>query len=341
MSKYVGLDVSMEETSVCVLDAGGSIVWEGKVESEPAAIEKMLRRRAPHAVKVGLETGPTSTWLWHELRRLDVPVVCIDARHAQAALSMRVNKTDRNDAAGLAQLMRMGWYREVQVKQLAAHGDGALLASRALLVRQRCEIENQIRGLLKNFGLRSRATTGRAFEQNVQALTRHHGLLKDVVTPLLAVWLALRQQTAVLTYKVKIRTMSSAACRRLLTMPGVGPMTALAFSAAIDDPARFRSSSSVGAYLGLTPRRYASGEVDRMGRISRCGDALTRSYLFEAANVMLSRSRGTNPLKSWAAKLAKRAGFKKARVALARKMAVTLHRMWVDGTDFGANAANA
>jgi transposase len=254
---------------------------------------------------------------------------------------MRVNKTDRNDALGLAQLMRVGWYREVQVKQLAAHGDGALLASRALLVRQRCELENQIRGLLKNFGLRARATTGRAFEQSVQVLTRHHESLKDVVTPLLSVWSALRRQTAALTYKVKLRTRTSAACRRLMTMPGVGPMTALAFSAAIDDPARFRSSSSVGAYLGLTPRRYASGETDRMGRISRCGDALTRSYLYEAANVMLSRSRGSNPLKTWGAKLAKRAGFKKARVALARKMAVTLHRMWSDGTDFGVPAANA
>lgn len=341
MSEYVGLDVSLEETSVCVLDAGGSVVWEGKVESEPAAIERMLRRRAPQAVKVGLETGPTSTWLWHELRRANVPVICLDARHAQAALSMRINKTDRNDAAGLAQLMRMGWYREVQVKQLTAHGDGALLASRALLVRQRCELENQIRGLLKNFGLRSRATTGRAFEQSVQALTRHHELLRDVVAPLLAAWLVLRQQTAVLTYKVKVRTMASAACRRLMTMPGVGPMTALAFSAAIDDPARFRSSASVGAYLGLTPRRYASGETDRMGRISRCGDALTRSYLYEAANIMLSRSRAANPLKSWGAKVAKRAGFKKARVALARKMAVVLHRMWLNETDFGAHAANA
>ena len=154
MSEYVGLDVSLEETSVCVLDASGSIVWEGKVVSEPDAIVSMLRRRAPKAEKVGLETGPTSTWLWHELRAAGIGVVCIDARHAQAALSMRLNKTDRNDAAGLAQLMRMGWYREVQVKQLAAHGDGALLTSRALLVKQRCELENQIRGLMKNFGLR-------------------------------------------------------------------------------------------------------------------------------------------------------------------------------------------
>jgi transposase len=129
MSEYVGLDVSLEETSVCVLDANGAVVWEGTVDSEPTAIERTVRRRAPRAVKVGLETGPTSTWLWHELRQAGIPVICLDARHAQAALSMRINKTDRNDAAGLAQLMRMGWYREVQVKQLAAHGDGALLGA--------------------------------------------------------------------------------------------------------------------------------------------------------------------------------------------------------------------
>ena len=341
MSQYVGLDVSMEETSVCIIDAAGSTVWEGSVASDPAEIERMLHRRAPDAERVGLETGPTSTWLWHELRGAGVPVICIDARHAQAALSMRLNKTDRNDAAGLAQLMRMGWYREVQVKQLAAHGDAALLASRALLVRQRCELENQIRGLLKNFGLRARATKGRAFEQSVEALAPRSSVLKDVVLPLLAAWSALRRQIAVLTAGVQGRAKDSAVCQRLMTMPGVGPLTALAFSAAIDDPARFEHSSSVGAYIGLTPRRYASGEIDRMGRISRCGDALMRSYLYEAANIMLTRSRANNPLKSWGAKLAKRAGFKKARVALARKMAVVLHRMWLDGTDFGEHKAAA
>ena len=336
MTEYVGLDVSLEETSVCVLDAAGSIVWEGKVASEPEALVRALHRHAPKALKVGLETGPTSTWLWHELRAAGVVAICVDARHAQAALSMRLNKTDRNDAAGLAQLMRMGWYREVQVKQLSAHGDGALLASRALLVRHRCELENQIRGLMKNFGLRPRSTKGRAFEQSVRALAARHAVLKDVVAPLLAAWSGLCQQIAVLSRAVHERTKNSAVCRRLMTMPGVGPLTALAFSAALDDPARFRHSASVGAYLGLTPRRYASGETDRMGRISRCGDPLMRSYLYEAANIMLSRTRTTNPLKSWGAKLAKRAGFKKARVALARKMGVVLHRMWVDGTDFGA-----
>ena len=288
-----------------------------------------------------METGPTSTWLWHELRGAGVPAICIDARHAQAALSMRLNKTDRNDAAGLAQLMRMGWYREVQVKRLVAHGDGALLASRALLVRQRCELENQIRGLMKNFGLRARATKGRAFDQSVRALAARHAILNGVIVPLLAAWSALRLQIAVLSGGVQQRAKDSSMCQRLMTMPGVGPLTALAFSAALDDPARFRHSASVGAYLGLTPRRYASGETDRMGRISRCGDPLMRSYLYEAANVLLTRSRKANPLRSWGAKLAKRAGFKKARVALARKMAVVLHRMWVDGTDFGAPKAAA
>lgn len=337
MMQYVGLDVSMEETSVCVLDASGSTIWEGSVESEPSAIVGMLHRRAPDAAKVGLETGPTSTWLWHELRAAGVPAICIDARHAQAALSMRLNKTDRNDAAGLAQLMRMGWYREVQVKQLAAHGDGALLASRALLVRQRCELENQIRGLMKNFGLRVKPTKGRAFEQSVQALAARSATLKQIVFPLLAAWSQMCLQIAVLSRFVQLRTSNSAVCRRLMTMPGVGPLTALAFQAAIDDPSRFRHSSSVGAYLGLTPRRYASGEIDRMGRISRCGDPMVRSYLYEAANIMLIRSRSANPLKTWGSKLAKRTGFKKARVALARKMAVVLHRMWLDGTDFGAH----
>jgi transposase len=289
-----------------VLNEAGAIVWEGKVESEPAAIVRMLKRRAPKAVKVSLETGPTSTWLWHELKQRGIPVVCIDARHAQAALSLQ-----------------------------------QLLACRALLVKQRCEIENQIRGLLKNFGLRAAKGKGRAFQQSVEALAGGHDFLRQVVAPLITAWLALRQQTVVLTRAVNQRTNQSPTCRRLMTMPGVGAMTSLAYMSTIDDPARFRSSSSVGAYLGLTPRRYASGESERMGRISRCGDALTRSYLYEAANIMLSRTRGTSALRSWGLKLAKKIGFKKARVALARKMAVVLHRMWMDGTDFRATSAAA
>jgi transposase len=254
---------------------------------------------------------------------------------------MRINKTDKNDAAGLAQLVRMGWYREVKVKRLATHVDGALLASRALLVQQRCELENQIRGLLKNFGLKVRATKGRAFGQSVAALANKQPVLREMALALLAVWSTLRLQIAVLSLRIEHEAMSDPVCRRLMTMDGVGKLTSFAFRAAVDDPARFRHSASVGAYFGMTPRRYASGEIDRMGRISRCGDALMRHYLYEAANVLLTRSRGSNRLKVWGLKIAKRAGWKKARVAVGRKMAVILHRMWCDGTDFGAPKAKA
>lgn len=341
MSEYVGLDVSLEETSVCIMNAAGSITFEGKVASDPVSIAALLEKRAPQAVRVGLETGPTSTWLWHELKAANVPVICIDARHAQAVLSVRINKTDRNDARGIAEMMRANWFREVKVKELNAHRDGALIASRALIVRQRCELENQIRGLMKNFGLRCKVTRRGGFEPAVLLLVRHHPALAEIIVPLLAARAALRAQEAVLSTKIKQRTQASPICQRLMTMPGVGAVTALAFSATIDDPTRFRKSASVGAYVGLTPRRYASGEQDRMGRISRCGDALARSYLYEAANALLLRSRTTHPLKGWAQKLAKRVGLKKARVALARKMAVVLHRMWVSETDFGANTAAA
>src|SRR4030095_6415739 len=188
MSEYVGLDVSMEETSVCVMNAAGEMLWEGKVQTEPGALVRVLERRGAAAVKVGWETGPLSTWLWHALREAEVPVVCLDARQAQAALSMRINKTDRNDAVGLAQLVRMGWYREVKGKRLGTPGGGGLRRSRALLVQRRCELENQIRGLLKNFGLKVRATKGRAFGQSVAALADKQLVLREMVLALLAVW---------------------------------------------------------------------------------------------------------------------------------------------------------
>src|SRR5258706_11658683 len=236
MEQYVGLDVSMEETSVCVMEATGSVVWEGKATSTPAALLGVLRRYAPTAMRAGLEPGPLSTWLWNALRAAGVKVVCVGARNAQAALSMRINKTDRNDALGLAQLIRMGWYREVKVKGLPAHADSALLASRALLVKQRCELENQIRGLLKNFGLRVTVTKGRSFGQSATTLATKQPMLGTVVAALLAVWSSLRLQIEALTRQVRRQVTSDAVGRRLMTMPGVGPMTALAFRTTIDDP---------------------------------------------------------------------------------------------------------
>ncbi len=334
MELYVGLDVSLKDTSICVVDKAGTVVCEGKVISEPEAIAKFVRARAPGVVRIGLETGPTTTWLWTELRALGLPVICIDARHAKAALSMQINKSDRNDALGLARIMQCGWYKEVRVKSLDSHGVRATLNSRALLVKIKRDLGNQVRGLLKNVGLVIGKAHGNVFTARAEELVADHPDLADAVRPLLAARQGVSRQIAELDRKVMALARNDEQVRCFMTVPGIGPITALAYRAAIDDPMRFRRSRSVGAYVGLTPRRYASGEVDRTGHISKCGDRMLRTYLFEAAGVLLTRVHKWCALKAWGLRLAKRIGFKKAKVAVARKLAVILHRMWVDGTQF-------
>ena len=334
MEVYVGLDVSLKETSICVVDDSGKIVSEGKVLSEPLALAEFLRAKAGNAKRIGLETGPTTTWLWHELRALGLPVLCIDARHAKAALSLQINKSDRNDAVGLARIMQCGWYKEVQVKSLSCHEVRAVLISRAQLVKTKVDLENQIRGLLKNHGLVIGKAGGNIFRRRAEELVGEYHLLREAVRSLLAVHEVVRREIADLTRKLLALARNNDASRRLMTVPGIGAINALAFCAAIDEPSRFRRSRSVGAYFGLTPRRYASGEVDRTGRISKCGDAMVRTLLFEAAGVLLTRVPQWCKLKAWGHKLWKRIGFKKAKIAVARKLAVILHRMRRDGTDF-------
>ena len=334
MKQYVGLDVSLEETSVCVMDEAGKIVFKGKVPSTPEAIKACVGEQAPHGERVVLESGPLSTWHWHGLRALGVAVVCLDARQAHAALSCRVNKTDENDAEGLAHLARTGWYREVNVKSMASHHGHSLLAARSQLDKARRDLENQMRGLMKTFGLLIGKVSSGRFEARVGELLDEVPALIDVIEPLLAARAALRRQFDVLDKRVGALVREKAACRILMRHPGVGPITALAYASAIDDPRRFSKSTSAAAYLGLTPRRYQSGEIDRAGKISKCGDGMTRSLLFEAAQVLLTRVSRHSPLKAWGLRLAKRIGKKKATVAVARKMAVILHRMWMDGADF-------
>jgi transposase len=334
MEVYVGLDVSLKETSVCVVDGSGKIVSEGTVPSAPLALAEFIKAKAGSAKRIGLETGPTTTWLWHELRALGLPVICIDARHAKAALSLQINKSDRHDALGLARIMQCGWYKEVQVKSLARHEMRAVLNSRAQLVKTKCDLENQIRGLLKNHGLVITKAGGQIFRRRAEELVGEYRLLQEAVRPLLAVHEVVRREIANLTRKLLALARNSDESRRLMTVPGIGPINALAFCAAIDEPSRFRRSRSVGAYFGLTPRRYASGEVDWTGRISKCGDAMVRTYLFEAAGVLLTRVPRWCRLKAWGHRLWKRIGFKKAKIAVARKLAVILHRMWRDRTDF-------
>jgi transposase len=333
MEQYVGLDVSQEQTSVCVVDGTRKTLWQGKCASTPEAIAATVRARAPQVVRIGLESGPLSAWHWHELRKAGLPVVCLDARHAKTALALLLNKSDRNDACGLAQIVRTGWYREVAVKSVNGHQVRSLLTARAQLVRMRVDLASQIRGVLKPFGLIAGKGGGRPFAERVRTLVAGEPL-QEVAEALLAAWQSVGEQIAVLGRRLVAVARQDQAVRQLMTAPGVGVLVALTYVSVIDAPERFTKSSSVGAYIGLTPRRYQSGEEDYTGHISRCGDKLLRTYLYEAAGIILHRVSKWSALKAWGTRLAKRIGTKKATVAVARKLSVILHSMLRDGSEF-------
>jgi transposase len=273
-------------------------------------------------------------WLVHELRNLGLEVVCLDARHARAALKMQINKTDQNDAEGLAQIVRTGWYRSVHVKSLDSHRARAILGARAQLVGMRTRLSNHIRGILKTFGLLPGGMRGLPFDRKVETLLAARTDLALIVRPMLVVWRQLREQIAAFDKAIRMLVKSNSACRLLMSVPGIGVLSALAYVSTVEDPARFAQSRSVGAHLGLTPRQYQSGEIDRSGRISRCGDSLARTLLYEAAVVILSRLKRASGLKDWAGAIARRSGAGKARVALARKLAVILHSIWRSGEPY-------
>ncbi len=334
MKQYVGLDVSQKETSVCVVDEVGQVLFEGKAKSDPGALAALLRKRAPQAERIGFETGAMASWLWHELRRVDLPVVCIDARHAHAALSVRMNKSDQNDRSRSGELVRVGFYREVKVKSEESQKLRAILVARCRLVSMRRDIENQVRSLIKEHGLLFPRAIGHQFRNHVSELLGDSHPLLSVISPLLLIHEHICQQQHKFDDEVRQLAKADETTHRLMTVPGVGVVTALTFRHTIDDPLRFRSALTVGAYLGLTPRRNQSGETDINGRISRWGDRLLRTYLFEAATVLLYRTKKRSSLKAWGMKLARRIGMRKAKVAIARKIAVILHCIWVDGTSF-------
>jgi transposase len=339
MAQYVGLDVSQKETAICVIDDAGAKLWEGTCRTSPQMIADVLHKRAPHATRVGMETGPLAVWHWHAFRQLGVPVVCLHARQAKAALSLQANKTDRNDAHGLAQLVRSGWYRAVEMKSLDSHELRALLHARQRLVGMRTALYNQVRGLMKTFGIVLPAGRGSRFLALVEASASRVPGLQLAVEALLDTWREVQKQLRMLDRALQRAAKNREICRRWMRMPGVGTLTAIAYYTAIDDPKRFRRSKDIGPYLGLTPKRYQSGEVDHADGVSKCGDRLTRSLLFEAAGVLLSRTRAPSALKDWGQAIARRSGYSKARVAVARKIGIILHRIWIDGTEFVAAAA--
>ena len=334
MEHYAGIDVSLEQSSVCVVDATGRIVREAKVASEPEALVRFFGQLGLPVIRIGLEAGPLSQWLHAGLSKAGFEVVLLETRQVKAALSAMIVKTDRKDARGIAQLLRMGWFRPVHCKSLPTQEIRALLVGRKLLQGKLVDIELGIRGLLRGFGLKVGLVSKGRFAARIRELIAGQPMLERVIEPMLRAREALRIEFHALHRAMLGIVRADGTCRRLMTVPGVGALVAITFTSAIDDPARFRHSRVVGAHFGLTPKKYQSGQTDVTGGISKMGDTLVRTALYEAANVMLTRVGRFSTVKRWALEVAKRRGMRRAKVALARKLACILHRMWVDGSEF-------
>jgi transposase len=316
------------------VDDAGKIVQEARVASEPEALLQVLTNTLYRFKRVGLEAGPLSQWLLSALAEAGLPVICVETRHMRAVLRAQINKTDRNDARGIAQMMRVGLYRPVHVKTLRSQKLRMLLTHRKLLQSKAIAIENDLRASLRNFGLKVGVVGTVKFEARIRELVENLPDVAVLVEPLLTVRRVLREQITALHRRLLAIVRDDDVCRRLMTVPGVGPVVALTFRVTVDVPARFRNSKAVGAVFGLTPSKYQSGESDRSGGISRCGDEMMRAMLYEAAQILLMRSAKWSWLKAWAVKIARHRGLKKAIVALARRLAVIMHRIWVAGAEF-------
>lgn len=335
MTEYAGLDVSDKSTHICVVDGDGTVLRRDVVGSDPEVLAKWLGKHCPDLTRVVLETGPLSTFLYHGLVERAVPIECICARHAKGVLAARINKSDVHDAEGLAQLARTGWFKRVHMKASATHIDRAALRIRAQLITTRVAMGNQLRGLLKLFGLRLGAarTPGKRRERLI-ALYQQRPDLEPLFAPLVASMEVIEEQLRASNRLLESRATEDPVCSRLMSVPGVGPITALTFTASVEDPHRFARSEDVGAYAGLVPRRSQSGERDVRGHISKAGDPMLRRSLYEAANIMLCRVQRPFALQQWGQRMAESKGNKRARIAVARKLAVLLHSLWLNETEF-------
>lgn len=341
MKHYVGLDVSMKETFICIVNETGQIVKEGRAKTEPGLIAGFLEKTRLDMggilkiEKVGIESGSISGWLVEQLKKLGIPAICIDARKMAAILSVCVNKTDKNDARGIADAMRCGLYKEVMSKSPISLEIGTLMNCRNTMVEQRVQLTNTIRGLLKTYGIRLGSCGEAVFENKVrERLPEGYLLAKEGIEALLNCFKKLCEEIKKLTKKLETLAREDEDVSRLMTIPGVGVITALAYKIEVDDPKRFKNSRAVGAYLGMTPRQYSSGETEKQGKISKCGSGQVRRLLNEAAVVMLTRSQKWSKLKAWGMKISRRHAFKQVTMAVGRKLAIIMHQMLVNKTEF-------
>ncbi len=335
MTYYAALDVSLRSVAICIIDNDGDIQFETSVPSEIEDITQVLEAFDGDIVSIGLEAGVLTQFLTYGLQSTGYDVVCMEARQVKAALSAMRNKTDKNDARGIAQILRSGWYSRVHVKSMRSHEIRALLSSRRAVLSKCVDLENEVRGLFKIFGIKlpPRLDHG-PFDKKVRPLIEADAALAHALLPLLEARLALYQVFRELDKRVRRMALEDPICCRLMSAPGVGVVTALTFKAGVDDPTRFKSSRTVAAHFGLTPKRFQSGDMDISGHISRAGDPDVRAALYIAAHSLMTRSAKYSSLKVWGMQLAKKRGHRRAVVAVARKLAVILHRMWIDDTQF-------
>ncbi|MEE8303347.1 MAG: IS110 family transposase, partial [Candidatus Tectomicrobia bacterium] len=335
MNYYAALDVSLRTVNLCVIDEQGEIKAETKLASEVEDIVSYLQGLDYEVLSVGLEAGTLTQYLTYGLQSAGFEVICMEARQVKAALSAMRNKTDKHDARGIAQILRSGWYSRVHVKSMESHHIRALLSSRKAVLSKCVDLENEVRGLFKVFGIKLPPKLGHgAFDDTVRATIEADAALAHALLPLLEGRLTLYQTFRELDNRTRKLAQQDPVCQRLMSAPGVGFVTALTFKAGVDDPTRFKRSRTVAAHFGLTPRRFQSGEMDNPGHISRAGDPNVRCALYTAANAMMTRGSKWSSLKVWGMQLAKTRGHRRAVVAVARKLAVILHRMWLDDTQF-------
>ncbi len=344
MTYYTALDVSLRSVSICIMDNEGNVLFEAKAASEVDQIIHCISNFDSSIRSVGFEAGALTQYLTYGFQAAGFEVICLEARQVSAALSAMRNKTDKNDARGIAHILRTGWYSRVHVKSFESHLTRALLTSRKTVLKKCIDLENELRGLVRLVGIKLPGTLKHGiFDSTIRDIVAEHPLLADALIPLLDARLMLYKTYLKLDNQAKALVREDPICQRLMSVPGVGAITALTFKAAVDDPGRFKSARTVAAHFGLTPRRFQSGEVDNPGRISKAGDPEVRSALYVAAHSLIVRSSEWSSLKVWGLNLAKSKGHRRAVTAVARKLAVILHKMWIDETDFryGADPVEA
>jgi transposase len=333
------LDVALAKTAICVVSEHGKIVREAEIASEPEPLLAwLLQALGGDIAALALEAGPLSQWLHRALTDAGLDAVLMETRQVKGVLKAIPIKTDRRDAEGIACLLHLGWFRPIHCKSVSAQEVRVILSARKSIQQNMLALEMSRRGLLRNFGLKVGAISGGRFEHRIRELADGNAMLEMATAPMLHARASLRQELASLERLVRQMAQDDPVCVRLMTMPGIGAVVALTYRSAVDDPARFTSSKNVGPWVGLTPSRNQSGERDVSGGITKAGDVTLRRALCQATTVMMNRGRATW-LRTWSAQVAKHRGRKRAMVALARRISVILHRMWVDGTTFRMEAA--